>query len=408
MKTTRAIPSSLPRTLASVSLVVFVCASLLPSPARAEGPSSSLVPLEGALEQPHNDAAQLPGEALEARLDRAREVAALGNIDRAQILYDSILRAHPNLPWLCAEVGLMLSSEGRFGRALPYLQRAIELDSLDIDSYVALANAHDGLGQNAEAIRLYRRSLLLAPDHVDARFNLGRLLYVTGELDKAEAAYRDLIARHADHWKAYNNLGLVLLERGEPTAAMAPLRSALKLKPNDPGVIYNLGRAYAKRNQHDKALKLYARAIEAWGPSDLAAAPLHFAKGNSLFALGRFELAVASYRNAVAIDTEYLDAQLNLGAALANLGRYDDAIAAFELALAFRSDKAAIYRQMALCHLHDKDFVAALAALDKSPSPDNGEYWDIRAKAQLALGRTNEARAAQKRACALGVNASCP
>ena len=298
---------------------------------------------------------------------------------------------------------------GLHGRALPYFVHATEADPLDIDALVGLGEAQDGLGQNDEAMRTLRKALTLDPDHKRARFELGRLQYVTGDLEQAEATYRDLIARHKDSWKAYNNLGLILLDRAEPTAALAALHKSLRLKPDDPGVLFNIGRARHARGEHLLALRIFDRAIALWGPDDLAAVSLHHSRGNALFALGRWEEAAEAYRHAIRLDPEHWDSQLNLGAALANLGRFDEAVAALEVAVQYRSDQASIYRQMAVCHLENKNYDLALRALERIQGEDasDAQTWVLAARIQSARGDQEQADAASRRACALGHRPSC-
>lgn len=343
-------------------------------------------------------------------LVRAREARDGGDLDTAQSLYDTLLGAHPDLAWLMLECGQMFTTRSLYGRALPYCVRATEIDSLNVEALVTLGECQDGLGQNEDAIRTLRKALLLDPNHGRARFELGRLQYVTGDLEQAEATYRDLIARHKDSWKAYNNLGLVLLDRNEPTAALAALRKSLRLKPNDPGVLFNIGRALHARREYTAALRVFDQAIALWGPDDLAAVSLHHSRGNTLFALGRWQEAADAYRHAIRLDPEHWDSHLNLGAALSNLGRFDEAVAALEQAVAYRPDRTAVYRQMAVCYLETRQYDQALAALQRihEQGEADAETWALAARIHDARGAHTDADVARMHACDLGDHRSCP
>ena len=62
--------------------------------------------------------------------------------------------------------------------------------------------------------------------------------------------------------------------------------------------------------------------------------------GNALKELGRLDEAVASYLKALAIKPDYAKAQNNLGVALQDLGRLDEAVASYHKALATKPDFA--------------------------------------------------------------------
>ncbi len=353
-----------------------------------------------------SDAAAEPPPTLLA----ARTAAADGAPERADALYIEACAA-ADAPGGCfLEAGLMWSRAGLYARALPWLEQARRADHLNPETHLACAVALDGLGRNPEAARLYRQVLLMAPGHAVALFNLGRLELLQGDLERAEHTLRDLIARQPEHWQAHNNLGLVLLERRQPTAALAPLRQALRLHPDDPGIIYNLGRARAAQGDMKRALALFDQALLGWGPGDLAAVPLHFARGDALFHLKRFEEAADAYEAALALDPQHGGARLNLGAALANLGRNQEALDALERAARDGAGDAAVYRQVAVLRVEAQDWRGALSALQEAQRRGDADASLFAMLGQIheALGERDDAAAARREACRRGDRASCP
>jgi tetratricopeptide (TPR) repeat protein len=330
-------------------------------------------------------------------------------VDAALVLYQELLRNKPDASFLYVEVGDMLAKAGRFSDALPYFIAATNKDPLSFDALLGQAVARDALAHNVEARDLYVRALLVRPGDRRARFNLGRVQYERGELGDAEATYQDLLARHPGDWKAHNNLGLVLLKRGQPTSAMFEFRRGLKHKPDDPGLLYNLGRAHAARKQHKRALTYFEQAIAGWGAKDLAAGGLHFAKGDSLFALERYADACLAYEKAVELDPDFTDAWLNLGAARANAGDASGAIEALEKALDHSPKQAEIHRMIALCYIEDDNLDAALTSLHRAAKLDGGspETSSLITQVQRDKARAKEKQRALKKACELGDKAAC-
>lgn len=82
--------------------------------------------------------------------------------------------------------------------------------------------------------------------------------------------------------------------------------------------------------RYEEAAALYQRAIDV-APDDPV---LHYNLGNVLYALGRCGEAIASFRQATALDPEYVEAWSNLGACLADEDDTHGALKALDTALA--------------------------------------------------------------------------
>jgi spermidine synthase len=90
------------------------------------------------------------------------------------------------------------------------------------------------------------------------------------------------------------------------------------------------------------AVEQYRRALEL-DPLDVQA---HYNLGTALADLGRSDEALARYREAVRLQPSHAQAQHNLGAALANRGRLDEAIEHFRRAAALAPDRAITQHQL--------------------------------------------------------------
>ncbi|WP_243903063.1 tetratricopeptide repeat-containing S1 family peptidase [Aetokthonos hydrillicola] len=128
-----------------------------------------------------------------------------------------------------------------------------------------------------------------------------------------------------------------------------------------------------------------------------------FNKGNSLFDSQRYEEAIAAYDKAIAIKPDYAYAWNNRGNALGELKRYEEAIAAYDKAIAIKPDYADAWynRGVALGEL--KRYEEAIAAYDKAIAikPDYASAWNNRGVALGELKRYEEAIAAYDKAIAI-------
>jgi tetratricopeptide (TPR) repeat protein len=117
--------------------------------------------------------------------------------------------------------------------------------------------------QGAE--RAYRQALDLAPDHADARLNLGRLLHEDQRLDAAERAYRRSLDSRPDDPLALFNLGVVLQDLGRRTEAIDAYRRAVTADPHLADAYFNLAGLYEEMGEQAVAiqsLKRYRELVE--------------------------------------------------------------------------------------------------------------------------------------------------
>jgi tetratricopeptide (TPR) repeat protein len=125
--------------------------------------------------------------------------------------------------------------------------------------------------------------------------------------------------------------------------------------------------------------------------------------GNILKADRRYENAIAAYDKALAIKPDRSQAWNNRGVALYQIGRNEEAIAAYDRALAIKPDDHEVWsnRGVALGQIGRTE--EAIASYDKALAikPDKHEAWYNRGNALGQIGRTEEAIAAYDRALAI-------
>ena len=114
--------------------------------------------------------------------------------------------------------------------------------------------------------------------------------------------------------------------------------------------------------------------------------------GNALLNLGRYEEAIASYDKALEIKPDQDEAWNNRGVALGNLGRYEEEIASYDKALEIKpeNDAAWVIRGLALANLGRYEEVVVSCDQALEIKPENDAAWVIRGLALANLGRYEE------------------
>ena len=89
-------------------------------------------------------------------------------------------------------------------------------------------------------------------------------------------------------------------------------------------------------------------------------------EGNNLWRRGSFELAAASFKDAVSLNPELYAAQLNLGIARLQARRFSEAVTAFERATEIRPESAAAWQGVGLANYYQARYKQAAVAMERS------------------------------------------
>jgi tetratricopeptide (TPR) repeat protein len=153
--------------------------------------------------------------------------------------------------------------------------------------------------------------------------------YRVGDRAAAARRCREIIARDAWHFEALHLLGVVCLERGELQEAVACLDRAVRARP-DAAAFFQLGDALATLERHEATIAALRQAV-ALVPEHVDALNM---MGSAMAALNRHDEAIACYNQALAIRPDYPPALFNRAKRLANIGRLEEAADGFRASLA--------------------------------------------------------------------------
>jgi len=116
------------------------------------------------------------------------------------------------------------------GRAVPFLEKARELDPLSSVINLTLGEAYEAVGRFDEARDMYRKSIEIEPDFASGYFRMAALARtVDGALDEAVRWHREELFR--DPARDASFLGYGYLELGDAETAEMWFERALKVSP---------------------------------------------------------------------------------------------------------------------------------------------------------------------------------
>lgn len=134
-----------------------------------------------------------------------------------------------------------------------------------------------------------------APQHQLPAEERGDVLLAQRQYMAAIKAYREAPMDSATVW---NKMGIAWQHLFATDQAKLDYEKALRIKPNYPEAINNLGTIYYAQRNYKQAVKLYRRALKSMPRS----ATVYNNLGAAYFAQGKFDRGAAAYRSAFSID----------------------------------------------------------------------------------------------------------
>jgi predicted O-linked N-acetylglucosamine transferase (SPINDLY family) len=329
-----------------------------------------------AAADPHTEAGMLA---------RAKSFATAGDHDRAIALYRTLLAGAPDRPELQRALGSALRQAGAVDESIACYRRALALDPGDARAHEELGRILSARGELRDAAEHLRAAVARDPRLVAARLELGELLFREGraaeaatelraalaldptssgicyrlgavlarlgpeQLEEAMGCFRRAIAGAPGHAAAHLQLGLAFWNRGDAAPAIALAERALRLDPKLPAAHGVLGAMLRSAGRTEEAIASLREAVAA--NADDATACFHLGVCLCEAPSGSIAEGVTFLQRAVALAPRNVQAHIQLCRMLVEIGRRDEALAAYRNALALHPDDATLQIGAAVAEL---------------------------------------------------------
>jgi len=221
--------------------------------------------------------------------------------------------------------------------AVATLDRIPDTDPEYLPALKVKARALYLLARDREAEETLTRAAARAPTDAEIPYHLGRMYYQQGRAAEAAETFRRAATLDPKAYRAWDNLGLATEALGDVAQAQQHYLKALALVHKDHpdyDVVYaNLADLLIKLGNYQRAFDLAVEAAQR-NPGE----PRNFfLGGKALVQLGKSDLSVRWFEQAIALNPDYPEPHYLLSQAFRKLGRTDDAdreLKAFQAAAA--------------------------------------------------------------------------
>ncbi len=399
-------------------------------------------------------------EVLEINPSDARALRAMGIVVRELSRYDEAIEyfsrwaeLNPQVVDARIEIGHTYYVQGKNDQAREHFEIALELDpqSARVHNYLAILLHYNGELEESE--RLYKRAIELLPNCSDFYNNFGLLQRDLKNTDEEMEMYRKALDINPHNGNALTNLGSTLMRRGEVEEGLSIMAKAvevapnnahyrflyanalfrlerytearegyfacLKLKPDHPIALNDLGVTYQVERNYEEAMKLHKKALEMkpfYPEALMNVAVIHQAqgdlerslelldqvieiapnyvearynKGNILRKVRRHAEAVESYRKAIEINPNFILSYHNMANALKELGRIDEAFEIVRQGLEIKDDYPDLYNTLGILSHFVGDMRQSIVAYQQAIAVDP-KYVEAYNNLGLVLHKANK------------------
>jgi tetratricopeptide (TPR) repeat protein len=297
------------------------------------------------------------------------QVAVYGRSDLATKAieeYRAAIEADPGSEYLTSALAELYAKTGRIRDAVVEAQDILKRDPNNLEAHKllgriylrSLGDMQPGNGGSGSVLKLaieqYEQIVRIEPNNMDDHLLLGRLYRLNNDLQKAESEFKTAVRLQPDSEEAVTTLAYLYNEEGDATRAVQVLSS-----------VPDAGRS----------------------------AKMYSALGYTYEQQKQYKQAIESYRRAIELDRDNLDAIRGLAENLMNDGQTDAALEQYKVIADANPEDAQTYLHMAEIYRKSGKFDLALENLKKAEGmvQDSIEVPYNEAAVYQAQGRFDEA-----------------
>lgn len=261
-----------------------------------------------------------------------------GNTNQTIVQLENILKIEPNIMEAHRILASLHEKQNNPDKARFHINKSNEIvqNIIPTEPYLSLCystNAPDENNQpDADA------HLQIHPDDSEQKLKIGEQQGREGLLDDAERTFVEILASEPNHVEARNDLACILWNKGEKEVALQELLTAMEIDPHDRDAVWNCGQFMIEFGYSNDALDIYENYLMNHPDDDDIRRAVTVLEETD----GITEKSAPIVEDPGPI--------ISWGEDLYQDGRIDEALSAFEKALAVGGDSALVHNNLAAAY----------------------------------------------------------
>jgi len=175
---------------------------------------------------------------------------------------EEITKKFPNNTEAYLKLGELYYLVKQYDKAIENINNALKIDATLAKGYYLKGNVYKESGDTNKAISSLQTAIEQDPKMIDAFIDLG-VLYAAKNNTLALTYYNNALKIDPKNAVALYDKGFFFQQQGMADSAIAVYQHILKLYPNSPHVLYNIGAIqFAFKKNYDEAIQFFSKAIE--------------------------------------------------------------------------------------------------------------------------------------------------
>ena len=261
--------------------------------------------------------------------ETAKVYADMGQFEKALDTIKEAIDINPKDDYYTTKAYLYMDLE-LYEHAIEILKKQVKVFPESEYIHVCLASCYYKKGRDEDALELYKKTLDINPDNVEALEKVGdsyiNLYKCKGSIEYYETAIRygeRLLELKSDSY-CYVHVGIMYEKGYEFEKSLNCYEKASELNPDDMWPHNNAGYVYKLMKRYEDAIREYKIAIELMEPGQ--AAQPHSNLGTCYEILERYEDALNCFREVLKYWPSNQNIHENMASVLVKMGRYDEAV----------------------------------------------------------------------------------
>jgi len=332
-------------------------------------------------------------------LQKALVAHQKGDTKQAEKLYKEQLQRNPRDVNALQLIGTLYASQGSLEQAIQMMKKSLSINSRQIPVHANLAICYKRLGRFEKAQQQYQKIIALDENNKNAYSSIIRLMIEQQNFRSAQQWIELTLKRFQDDLIFLQLDAEIHRHLEQFSTALSKYQALLANSPDRDELLHDYALTLRLGGDPKEALKHYVylqnKGLESY--------QLCHNIANAYSDLGNLDEAIRNYRSAISLFPGYVPAHVNLNELLWEVGNESDFLLSYQQVLPLELNNLELicsYCQFLLRLTRYQETLEFLASIPESLHK-SANYYSLLGKAQLGLGKNDEAIQSYKMAAKL-------